>query len=119
MAEPLENLANRVKDDPFFLACALRRYARSESLDDQQLANRLSCPVEELNRLRLCRVPAAETGQFRKDIQRIASAFGLDEGALLEAVRHGQAIFAMSQNQAAKTLLAARDGDEEKQGGQP
>ena len=57
MAEPLENLALRMENDPFFLACPLRLFAQSKGLDNSQLANWLGCSMQLLLPLRLCRAP--------------------------------------------------------------
>jgi hypothetical protein len=113
MAEPLENLAVRMENDPFFLACPLRLFAQSKGLDDSQLATWLGCSMQTLLPLRLCRAPVAESSRFLKDIERIAATYDVDEGALADAVRHGQAIWQLRQGQAggAGTLRAARDGD--------
>jgi hypothetical protein len=118
VAEPLENLARRMEDDPFFLACPLRLFARSKGLDDSQLANWLGCSMQTLLPLRLCRAPVAESSRFLKDIGRIAATYHVDEAELADAVRHGQAIWQLRQGHAggARTLRAARDANrEEKQ----
>ena len=106
----LKNLARRVEDDPFFLSCALKRYAQSEGLNDQDLAVRLRCDVEKLALVRLCRVPQPEDDSFCEDIEHIAARFALDADVLIEAIRRGQAILQMSQVGTAPPLLAARDG---------
>ncbi|HZZ81446.1 MAG TPA: hypothetical protein VFE62_23290 [Gemmataceae bacterium] len=111
MAEPLENLARRLADDPFFLACPLALFAQSENMNDTQLAQHLGCSAETLVKLRLCRAPKGEPKQFQDDVHRIAQKFGLQAAALAIAVRHGQAILAMQRKAGAATLLAARDGD--------
>ena len=59
MTDPLDALARRVADDPFFLGSALARHAESHGLDDAGLAAALGCSVETLAMLRLCRLPAA------------------------------------------------------------
>ena len=115
MAEPLEKLALRMEEDPFFLACPLRLFAQSKELDDFQLANELGCSVETLLPLRLCRAPAPESKRFLHDIGQIAATYGVGEIALADAVRHGQAIWQLRQRQtgAAPTLRAARDAKRE------
>ena len=114
MANHLEALAKRLEDDPFFLACALKHYAASESLDERTLATKLECTEETLILLRLCRTPDAS--RFKADIEQIVSRFQLNRGALLQAVRRGQAIVNLRQTKAGSkgTLLAARDDDKEK-----
>ena len=113
MAEPLENLARRLEDDPFFLGCALRLYTTSARLSEQELAERLGCPVQTLVLLRLCRAPKPEGRQFQKDIARIAETYQVHAAVLTDAVRRGQAIWHLRQGTAsgAGSLLAARDSD--------
>jgi hypothetical protein len=117
MAEPLEKLATRLEGDPFFLACSLAHFARSEKLDDRQLAERLGCAVATLVPIRLCRAPAGDAAQHQKDIACIALRFGVDANVLTEAVRRGQMLFSMRQASPSKTLMAARDADEDSAGG--
>jgi hypothetical protein len=115
MAEPLENLAHRLENDPFFLACPLMLFARSADLAEEQLAEKLGCSMETLVLVRLCRAPSAEPGKFQKDIMRIASSYQVDADALTQAVRQGQAIYCMRAGPKAKTLMAARDGDQDQE----
>jgi hypothetical protein len=110
MSGELDDMARRVRDDPFFLAAPLERYARSEHLDDAALAARLGGDAGALTRLRLCRNPDAESPAFWRDVERIAGHCGVDGDALAEAVRHGQALLAV-QGVAGEAgfLMAARD----------
>lgn len=113
MNEVLEHMANRVADDPFFLARPLAEYARSERLDDASLASRLGCRPEELARLRLCRAPLCGEAEFRADVTRVAAAFGIDPGILADAVRHGEGLARLRVTARAAGepghFLAARD----------
>jgi hypothetical protein len=118
MANPLEHMARRLESDPFFLACPLKLYQKSEGLSDEGLAAALKSSREALLSVRLCRAPAEEQC-FGDEIERIAARFSVDGDALAEAVRRGQALFHMigGQNVSA-TLLAARDGEKDQGGGQ-
>ena len=112
MGNHLENMARRVECDPFFLACPLELYRKSEGLSEDALAAGLKCSKEALLSIRLCRAPAGEEESFHDDIERIAARFSVDADALAEAVRRGQALFHMASGRnASGTLLAARDGD--------
>jgi hypothetical protein len=116
MGNHLENMARRLESDPFFLACALKLYQRSEGLSEDALAAGLKCSKEALLSVRLCRAPAGEEESFHDDIEQIAARFLVDADALAEAVRRGQALFHMtSVRNASGTLLAARDGDSERE----
>jgi hypothetical protein len=111
MNNPLESLATRLRDDPFFLACPLAIYAESQGMDDRKLSAALGCTQEDLVHIRLCRAP--EASQFIEDIERIASRFQLNFDALAQAVRGGQAILHLRQFSSSNqgTLLAARDDE--------
>jgi hypothetical protein len=112
MPKHIENLARRLETDPFFLACPLKLYARSEGLTEEQLAVRLKCTTTALAQVRLCRAPAWKGEAFHEDIERIATRFSVDANVLAEAIRRGQAIFQMTEaGEASPTLLAARDND--------
>lgn len=125
MGNHLENLACRLESDPFFLACPLKLYQKSEGLSEDALAAGLKCSKEALLSVRLCRAPEGEEQSFQDDIERIAVRFSVDADALAEAVRRGQALFHITSGRnASGTLMAARDGDRErendpKKGGNP
>ena len=109
----LDRLANRVSDDPQFLAYALGLFAESEQLDDDALAVRLACSRENLTMLRLCRTPSPEPTAFGRDVDQIAARFGASAGALAEVVRRGHVLakFRAAAVQDRGTLLAARDDE--------
>jgi hypothetical protein len=112
MSKNLERLAQRLEDDPFFLACPLSIYAKSEGLDVTALAARLRCPKENLSLVYACRSPAGDSDAFQDDVDRVAAKFALDADVLAEAIRRGQAILLMQRAANLQgTLLAARDGD--------
>jgi hypothetical protein len=111
MSSRLAALALRVGDDPFFLASALAVYAESETMDDEQLAAQLGCPVATLVPLRLCRRPRPEPPFFRRDVDLIATRFGLHADVLAAAVRRADAVMALRREAtgAEGMLMAARD----------
>src|SRR5438445_208302 len=100
MAEPMENLARRLEEDPLFLACPLKLFAQSAGLAEREVAEKLRCSVETLLRVRLCRAPLPESEKFRKDIARVAETYQVDAPALTDAVRRGQAIWQMRKGHA-------------------
>jgi hypothetical protein len=81
---PLFALALQAEQQSNLLAPVLRAYMTREHLDAQQLAHRLSCPIEVLPRLWLCGKPRA--GQDEADIGRIAAACGVDAEALAHRI---------------------------------
>jgi hypothetical protein len=113
MTDPLNTLARRVENEPFFLASTLALFARSEELDEESLCRYLRCPPESFAMLRLCRTPDEDPMGFQRDVKRIAERFGADVDALAEAVRRGQTLQRLQQAAATGTLLAARDAKEE------
>ncbi len=113
MADPLDTLARRVENEPFFLASTLALFAQSEALDDEALCRFLRCPWESFAMLRLCRTPDEEPSAFQRDVKQIAERFGADVDALTEVVRRGQALQRLRQSRARCTLQAARDAAEE------
>jgi hypothetical protein len=86
--DPLDALARRVSDDPFFLASALAAYQRRHGLDDAALADLLGCPVAALTGLRLCRMPGGgDPGRsVGQDVRDVARHFGIDPAGLARVV---------------------------------
>jgi hypothetical protein len=120
MSTPLERLARKAEDRPFFLAWALAEFCRARDLDDARLADLLGCPVTVLPQLRLCRTPAEDPPGFRRDLAEIGAAFGIHVPALAEAVKLARALVAMRGGTGGR-LLAARDAEppaEEPPGGE-
>jgi hypothetical protein len=113
MTNPLDALARRVENEPFFLASTLVLFARSEGLDEGALCRFLHCPPESFAMLRLCRTPEEDPTSIQRDVKRIAEHFGADVDALTEAVRRGQTLQRLQQAAASGTLLAARDTEKE------
>jgi hypothetical protein len=114
MIDPLVHLAERVADNPLFLASALAVYARSEELDDAGLAARLGCPVEQLPLVRLCRVPRSDPAERRQDVAVIAGHFHLDERVLHEAVKRAVVLERLRKATPSEEglLMAARDREQ-------
>ena len=113
MTRPLENLAERVQSDPFFLGCPLYWYAHSEGLTDAGLADELGCTQETLVKVRLCGTPESKPAALARDVAAIARRFGLDEAALGRAVRRGT--FLLKAQSASTAAVAARDRKREEQ----
>jgi hypothetical protein len=116
MSKHLERLAERVGNDPFFLAAAISAYQRSSQIDDQALAAKLGCPTELLARVRLCRMPASAAPEFWRDIKLIAERFSVDPDELAEVVRHGESVVRLraahdTKDESAGFLMAARDDE--------
>lgn len=112
MADPLEALAARAQDDPFFLASPLAAYAGGEGLDDAGLAAALGCSPGDLVMLRLCRAPHADSSEFWEDVSRVAERFAIDPRRLAGAVKRGRVLLRLRAAGAQAGLqAAARDHD--------
>ena len=119
MTDRVAALARRVESDERFLASALADYAYAEELDDQALARRLECHTEVLVSLRLCLRPEPGAEVFRREVDRIATRFGVDARVLAEAVRLSAAVRAMRDKASigkGGLLMAARDRHEGTEG---
>lgn len=75
----LHHAGKRASEHTFFLAARLVAYQQHHELTDQQLADVLGCSLENLTRLRLCRVPetseelAQVAARGQVDVQKLAS----------------------------------------------
>jgi hypothetical protein len=107
----LHLLAQRVEDDPRFVAFHLRAYAESEHLDDAGIAARLACAPGTLTHLKICYIPRAAC--FNEDVDAITTRFGINRDSFAEMLRRSEVIAAFRQPQDTHTamLLAARDRD--------
>ena len=115
MPEPLETLAARAADEPFFLAWLLSAYAFSEGMDDKSLAAALGCPAEEMVMLRLCRTPRTDAKEFWDDVSCIAERFGLDPQRLAAVVKRGRVVRRFQDaDQGGGSLMAARDREDDR-----
>src|SRR5262249_46619852 len=106
MSRPLEHLAERVADDPAFLASSLALFARSQTMSAEQPADHPGCPRERVAGLKLCRAPRTAGAMFRDDVQEIAEHFTLSADRLGAAVRRGQALLKLREHQAGGFLMA-------------
>lgn len=121
-APSLDRLALLARARPNLLAGSLARYQEQERLDDSQLAERLGCEVEALARLALCERPRPAP-HFARDAERIAGYIHADLKGLVQVLRAIEVREALSGNANAKravgpALLAARDYDEDEEGGE-
>jgi hypothetical protein len=107
----LSRAAQRVREDPFFIASALAAYQAEHALADAALAGRLGCAPAQLARLGLCRRPDADSRRFGAEVQQIAAYAGVQPLPLASLLREVSALEAFRAAPSA-TLLAARDAED-------
>jgi hypothetical protein len=113
MRDPLDWLAKRAEQEPFFLAAVLAAYAHGEGLDDTALASALGCAAGDLTMIRLCRAPRSESPQFWEDVTAVAVRFGMEPRRLASAVKRGRVVLRLREAPPGGFLAAARDHDSE------
>jgi hypothetical protein len=116
----LRHAARRALQHPFFLSADLEDFRQQRGMWEADLAQFLQCSPQMLARLALCRRPNPELPAFHADVQRIASALGVDPTSLVRLIRDVAALRALQESgPAASTetgrglLLAARDAEPE------
>lgn len=109
----LHRFAERTRNDSFFLGATLEAYQRCHDCNDDDLATRLGCRVEDLQRLATCRAPSPTSRRFRSEVMSIAEYVGCDPYELLAMLREVGATSTLREEQVPSTgagyLLAARD----------
>jgi hypothetical protein len=83
----LARLAQRLRTDRAYMASLLVTYQEQESLDEIELAARLSMNAAQVPRLALCKRPLPESNEFTEQIKQIASFTGADEFALAQIIQ--------------------------------
>jgi hypothetical protein len=81
----LEHAARRAAQQSFFVAFALDQHQQAQGIDDLQLVGELGCTLEDLTRIRLCRMPQA--GQFDEEVAKLATRFHADAALLADILR--------------------------------
>jgi hypothetical protein len=116
MPDPLEMLAARAEQEPFFLAALLASYMRCDGINETELAAGLGCRREDLLMLKLCRAPRSEGPGFREDIDGISERFALDAERLAAVVKRGRVMARLEEARGsgrdaveARFLMAARE----------
>ena len=104
----LARAAARAATDRFFVASALAVYRGLVGFDEAQLAAWLSCAVEQVPRLALCRRPDGESAMFAEETQRIAEFAGVDAVRLANLLRAADNLDVLRTTSPA-VLMAAQD----------
>jgi hypothetical protein len=111
-------MAERAREDGFFLGRTLSEYQEANSLDDGGLAAVLRCSPEGLSRLLLCRCPDDRAPAFAQQVQAIATFAACNADVLMQLLRQVLATRALrTERPGGGLLLAARDRHDDQQSG--
>jgi hypothetical protein len=88
----LAALAERLREDPQFMAHTLAAYQRRERLDDAALARWLGAAPEMLVRLALCRRPESNAPDFAERARELADYTLIDETRLIALIRRADSL---------------------------
>ncbi|HZQ09245.1 MAG TPA: hypothetical protein VFD70_21895 [Anaerolineae bacterium] len=91
----LAHLAERVRDNPAFMANVLMRYQQLEKMDENALAAYLQTNALGVVRLKLCRRP--ESGaRFAEQVRQIAAYANADVAHVAQVIRYVESIDAFA-----------------------
>ena len=106
--------------DPAWVGYWLARHQQTEDLEEEQLADKLGVPMDDLVLLCLCRTPRAD--HFGEDLKVICQHTGASEAVLAQILRKEQILHhwtAAGQPQDQGWLMAASDRPDEADSGPP
>ncbi len=90
-------LAERLEDNPKFIAHLLGKHRHQEGKSREAQQEMLGVNDLGFVRLALCRRPAAEQAEFRIQCEQIARYTGADLGALVQIIRRVDAVQSMER----------------------
>ncbi|MFZ0927274.1 MAG: hypothetical protein WAN11_01660 [Syntrophobacteraceae bacterium] len=105
-------LIDRATDDPFFVGWALAKYLHIQAINLADLAHRLKCTPEGIDRIALCRLPDNMKENFASDVQKIAAFGPCNREALLHVIRTVMSVHVMQETAGDSLegfLMVARD----------
>lgn len=111
-SDMLNRMVERAQGDPFFFGWVIHNYLTIHSETQEQLANRLSCSLPQLDNLSLCLLPDEHDERFLEKIQKVAQYVGVAQDILLSIIREVQSLGALreiSDLETPQMLKAARD----------
>lgn len=88
----LAALAERLRDDPQYMARTLDVYQRRARLSDAEMARALGATPEMLLRLALCRRPASDAPDFAEQARELADFTLIDETRLIAVIRQADSL---------------------------
>lgn len=123
----LSRLAERLSQDPTYMANLFALYKTHERVGEEELARLLKVSQGTITRLALCKRPNSSSTTFRDQIRQLAAFGGVDVTHLANLIRHVDALEALRLESPQKTksepavqpssllrrqLVAARDRSE-------
>jgi hypothetical protein len=114
-----EQVLRKAREDSSFLAHAFALFLQCRGESEEQLATALSCSLDVLHRLELCRRPMSTDTNFRHDIETIARFGGIEPTRLVQVLRTVESIDAfrgttLHASEPALLRLAARESGKRK-----
>ncbi len=105
----LQLLAEKLIDNPDFMAFVLDQLCRQEGLSVLELPDALGIMPEMVTRLALCRRPEPDTVDFAKCVREIADYTLADEAVLANVIRRVSSVHSLGSAKEEAFLAAARD----------
>ncbi|HST21063.1 MAG TPA: hypothetical protein VLR90_08100 [Blastocatellia bacterium] len=96
--ELLAALAERLKDNPRFMAYALAVYKKTKNIDDLALCQRLGTMPEMIVRLALCKRPQRLSFDFADQVRELSDFTLIDEVALNRIIEHADRLSEQAQS---------------------
>jgi len=114
----LRYAARKAAQNRFFLAEYLNEFNIIRGMTEEELAQFLGCSLGLLPKLALCRRPDPDSPRFRSDVERIATAFDIQPGRLVQLIREVDTLKALADARAKRQevpdgLLAVARDDED------
>lgn len=110
----LHLLAEKLRDDPDFMAFILDQFCKQEGISVLELPESLGIMPEMVTRLALCRKPNPDTVDFARSVREIADYTFADEAVLANVIRRVSSIHSLRSAKEEAFLAAARDRGLEK-----
>jgi transcriptional regulator with XRE-family HTH domain len=85
-------LAERLQEDPAYMASVLRAYRRTEGLTVERLIERLGTSANMVSRLAICKRPASDSPKFAAQVREIAEYVNVDAVLLANVIRQVDAL---------------------------
>jgi hypothetical protein len=105
----LQLLAQKLRDDPDFMAFVLDQFCSQEGISVLELSEALGIMPEMVTRLALCRKPDPDKVDFAKGVREIADYTLADEAVLANVIRRVSSVHSLGSAKEEAFLAAARD----------